>query len=246
MKSINVIFTAASCLVVASLSSCDSGPITDPSSAAAHNLTSESMDAPVAGDTIQYQTNGNTVPITTGFTYQGINNSVGGVTYTYTRTGDHEFTHVATTMAEANLINALDAVISGRLGAQLGNRIRTLLRQGPPYSNANLIEITQILNPAGANLVLNPTGTGLRTLGTLTYTHEVTSTNLTRINGSMGGVYRLDSIGNEVIFRNLTQGEANQWREMSINNFIPVLSNAQYGQIGLEQGTWVSSLINSP
>ena len=247
MKILKYTATIASCAAIATLlPSCDSGEIVDPSSLSSDPLVSESLDAPVLGDQIEYQAELNAAPLNNGFTYEGLSNNVSDIVYIYERTSAYEFTHTAVTLAEQNLTDALNKVLSGEVGAVLGNRLRVLLHNGPaaPYTTAEILEIREILNPSGANLILNEAGDGLRTLGTLTYTHAVKSTNLDRRNGSMAGIYTIDSVGSEIIFRNMTAGEADSWREMTIQDFIPAISDIPYELEDLEKGTWVTDLIN--
>ena len=144
-----------------------------------------------------------------------------------------------------NLSTAVELVLDnpGAIGVQL--RAILLKEEIEDFTAFDLSEIARILNPLGADLSIDPEDPlQLNAPDTQVYSHLVTSTNAELQGGAMGGNYLLDENGLRVSFRRPTVAEITSARFLTLQHWIPVITNDSYLIENLEQGAFTFEFNN--
>ena len=141
------------------------------------------------------------------------------------------------------LQSALEATLSqdSPIAGQLRN---LLLRDEDDFTEAELIEIATLLNPAGANLAVDVDGDSseLRSVGTQFYFANIDTTELDRLNGFVAGDYQIQISGFEIAFR---QGIPNEFDQITVFHRIPFVTGISFFEESAETGRYLLQLGNN-
>ncbi len=229
------------------LSSCDSStPLSNQIQTNADRA--KALDVPVRGDTLSFtSTNGDTNIGQLVFDANGISNVGDGTAfYTYRKLSDYSFS--LTLEGNFSIDVKFPLIVENLLGSNssLAAEFRTLIvnRLRPDFTPAEVTRLKAILNPAGADLSGDTVDELFVTFGRQ-YTNIVTSTEGNKILGTIGGVYQLDANSAKLSFRPPNAAEISRFRFLSPASQIPFVTGIIQKVDNLENGTWVSELVNS-
>lgn len=251
MKIKNLFLAAASGLGIFALTACDTeerpaedDPLNNPTA------TAPALEAYEDGDAIQYtfvSSFSPNPPFITDMTFGSggrVASGFGLPDFEYLRSGDIDFELVGPFNAEENLQSAL-ALTLGDPSPQ-GTRIRQLLlRNEAVFTQAEINELLQLLNPAGGELSLNADNPlQIETASQRRYIHRITSTNADFTTGVMAGNYRVIAQGFVISFREPTPDELSQFRLLTSQHKIPFVTNITVTNPNAEVGRWLIQLGN--
>ncbi|MGJ8672135.1 hypothetical protein [Rubritalea sp.] len=172
-------------------------------------------------------------------------------TYEYTKSGEYLFvvTGVPGSESETRLPISLYSNIGDfGTGTVLGNRLRDLLhRDTADFTNDELTEIANILNPSGAGLTVNTSDNEILIVNNLTWTHSVQSDRGDQISGTMGGTYILDASVYSITFRRPTAEEQASLRFIDgDSDWMPAVNTSDFRtEDRIEEGFFRIELVNS-
>jgi len=222
--------------------SCDSGGILEDD----ETEIAASLSVPASGDTITFTNLEDDGAEAVGsLTFNGTTSvNVGGVNFVYSVTGENLFNIDVTEVSS----NTLTAALNTTLGAPsfLNSRIREILDRGDePFTDAEIVELVQILNGGGGNVEVSSSDPGqiLFPLNSQ-YRMRITSTVGDQRLGSVGGVYLREGNSAEVLFRSPSAEELNQFRFLTSNFQIPFVSTTVTDIEVFERGTFEFNLVN--
>lgn len=156
----------------------------------------------------------------------------GALRLEYSRTGDHAFRYSGDFVAAEGLFyDALNAALSDP--APDGDAFRLNLLQPdattPVFSRGQLLAIAYWLREYGAFVSLNPADNSLFVPEYIQYDFVSNSLNLDLAIGEMFGTYNAIARGVEVVFRRPTAAEVASGRGITLDHWIPVLSQSGAG-----------------
>ncbi len=240
--------TALAAISGSGLTSCDSAETIDTTDPALFpDGVSTSLEGVLTDDRFAYTSISSDNPVNAVLTVDTDNvaNGFGTVNFNYSKSGDFQFVLEADYDAVANLNSALQTSLASI--SPNGTRLRELLlRTEAVFTDAELDEIGDIINPLGAELTVDPDNNGrLLAVAQRTYTHEVTSTNRDLAAGVQSGNYRIDDNSFIVSFRTPTRQDLANFRLITGQTKIPEVSSATKEPFVQETGRWVLSLSNN-
>jgi len=191
------------CAVFPIISSCDSGEPENnsdgdglaqivPQIIAGEVFTFTSQDPSIAENLIELRFTG-TNEATVGT----------GIVYDYFLTGETTADIQLVIDPETPVNVAVQLLLSDQLGAALSAEFRQILTRATSddFTNVEVARIVEILNVAGAGLIVDPNDdTEILAPTVLTYQVRSTSSVAERFIGIMGGVYTLSGVSREVAF----------------------------------------------
>lgn len=240
LKSLTI---ASIALLPLSFTSCDSGPGEDVSSASdAADSPSPSLEPGdiLAGDVIIYDTT-NADPIYTTIVLNGATTDIGDSdTINYIKTGDYTFTMTLDRQAADRMEIAIQLLMSDP--TELGSDFRRiLLNPDADFTDEELLRLATLLSAFNAPVNFVEGENKLFFESEVVHTHLVTSTNLERVNGTMGGRYTADASGFVIGYREATEGE---FRLITTDHVIPFISDISETFDNIESGTFILDLTN--
>ncbi|MFT5634299.1 MAG: hypothetical protein ACI9SQ_002031 [Rubritalea sp.] len=205
------------------------------------------LKTPADGDTIIFSnTDAKPDPFLAEIELTGLVTATPNISYTYRQVSLQVFT--LDVSLQNDLAANLNVPINNLLGepTTLISRFRELLfRDEVDFTEAELQEIVDLMNPSGASLLINPDDpTEIMATTDRRYSFEVRSNQGDKILGSMGGVYFAEENSIVVGFRSPTVTELNTFRFLTIKHKIPFLTGQRNNIQVTERGNFVIDLIN--
>lgn len=247
MKLQPIFFSLLAVSLLLNLTSCDGGKETA-GLTETDNLTAESLDQLVIGETINYTTSDNTAPILGNLTFDSNTRAtINQQFYDYAKTSQFQFTITRSSSQDiyTTFATALDnTLMDNGTNSQLGSRLRELLhRNVAVYTPDELREISSILSPSGTSTSVSAAGILVARLDDK-YTHLVTSNKLTQARGTMAGTYYLNSNVTDIGFRRPVNDELVKYRFITLNDWIPYVTGKTSLVKVISRGTWTLELHN--
>ncbi len=226
------------------LTSCDSSTLLNTSIDETKLATV--LSVPASGDKIIFSnTDGKPGPFLEEIVLDGSKTNTAFATYEYRQISPQRFDlDVVNRLGDSSVDVSLDNLLGEP--TTLSSRFRELiLRQEADFTTEELQEIVDLLNPAGASLIIDPDDP-LQILSTVRrrYHFEITSNEGDKIRGSMGGNYYVEENSFIVGFREPTGAELNTYRFLTIKHKIPFITRLSNGIQITERGTFVMDLVN--
>ncbi|MFC4992942.1 hypothetical protein [Rubritalea tangerina] len=245
------LFFALATLSSAVLVSCDGSSSEEPNVASKDAERAESLLAEEFSqdDNIRFITSDNTPAQPSLLVMDGNGEATVGLsTYIYSKNGKYGFSIIrrAGASPQATLTQALDNTLTDNgTNAQLGSRLRLLLRRdNPVFSAEELSEIAGILNPSGTQFRLSSDGSTLIATVDESRSCIVTSNFGDQVRGAMAGVYSVQINGFTVTYRAPDAGELARYRFLTADTWIPQISGVSVPAQVIEQGTFNIELVN--
>jgi hypothetical protein len=226
------------------LNSCDSS---NPLGSQTNNDIAKSLEITKIGDTLIFNPASGPSDITQfEFSAGGISSfGDGSASYIYKKAGVYSYTiELDVSVASDDRFQRIVNNLLGR-NSSLATEFRALIvnRSEPNFTDAEVERLKAILNPSGADLSGNSVNE-LSVTSARNYTCYVTSTERSKILGTMGGVYTLQSSILAVGFRYPTAAELDLFRFLSPTSQIPFTSTEASPAGEIENGTWVMTFSN--
>lgn len=168
-----------------------------------------------------------------------------GLVFDYAKVSEFESTLTAEVDAEESLNRSLELVLGGEISTALSAELRQILASSSDFDAVDRARIVEILNVAGAGLIVSNDGSEIRTGSFRQYTLRVDSNNQDRFTGLVGGIYTYETSGNIVGFEPgfIPAEFENSTSPVTIQ--LPFVTTITAPIAQFELGTWTLQLVNT-